>query len=612
MAKPEANAPDNATLVSVGKQEAFKQIVFRYQNAVSGGKLVLTHWGGDLDFTGIPTVANPAGAWHHYVAVRKGTSYAVYCDGIQTWSTNKVKELNIQPSKDVCIGRQVSRTDRQFKGLLDDVRIYAQALDESDVRRLYAGRDPAGAARGEAPDTLAHVPAPVLHYAFEDASNLGKDSAPGGAHLTKAGEGTLTQVDSPLGGKALKFGARLESTTFPEAVPSNGRPFTVSMWVQGSPTDDRTWLSSVNASHSPSFISWGNPTEATIGCMLSCQADADRWKTVRYYVRKEAGGAVDFKVENQLAGLFLSERDLRWHHLALVYDPARGVNIFVDGEDVECNSIGAFDYDSCRDGGVFYLGAKSTGPNAVFKGCLDEVKVFDKPFNIPQVRAVMRADAGALRVLPADGAVAVDAGATLEVNGTDESFSALTGAGTLDLASGRLAITSTNTFAGALEGNGTLVLPAGAELTLGQNPTNFTGYFEMAGGALVLPAGVASIPATFRPLTVDPAAGAAYPGDVEIPDGTALTVSAGAYGPFVTSPRTIIVCGGGTVTLPSPASTGTWVIGQGAEVVDAGTGDLAERWTVTNLGPQKKARFKTAGGAFTCTVQNSGTLVFFR
>ena len=284
----------------------------------------------------------------------------------------------------------------------------------------------------------------------------------------------------------------------------------------------------------------------------------------------------------------------------------------MDGEDVGCNSKGAFNYDSCRDGGVFYLGAKPSGPNAVFRGCLDEVKVFDKPFNIPQVRAVMRADAGALRVLPEGGAVAVDAGATLEVNGTDESVAALTGAGTLDLASGRLAITSTNTFAGTLAGDGTLVLPSGAELTLGQDPSGFTGYFEMAGGALVLPAGVTSVPATFRPLPVDPADSIAYPGDVEIVDGTALTVTAGAYGPFVSTPRKVIVCGGGTVTLPSQTATGTWVIGQGAEVVDNGTGDLAARWTVTNLGANRKARFKTDGGAFTCTVIGAGTMVIVR
>jgi hypothetical protein len=134
----------------------------------------------------------------------------------------------------------------------------------------------------------------------------------------------------------------------------------------------------------------------------------------------------------------------------------------------------------------------------------------------------------------------------------------------------------------------------------------------MAGGALVLPAGVTSVPATFRPRTVDPADSVAYPGDVEILDGTALTVSAGAYGPFVSTSRKVIICGGGSVTLPSSTAVGTWVIGQGAEVVDNGTGDLAARWTVTNLGANRKVRFKTSGGAFTCTVMGAGTMVIFR
>ncbi|MBR4171543.1 MAG: hypothetical protein IKR48_07820, partial [Kiritimatiellae bacterium] len=244
-----------------------------------------------------------------------------------------------------------------------------------------------------------------------------------------------------------------------------------------------------------------------------------------------------------------------------------------------------------------------------FKGCLDEVQVFNKAFNVPQVRAVMRADAGALRVLPDGGAVAVDAGATLEVNGTDESFSSLTGEGTVELASGRLAITATNTFAGTLTGDGTLVLPSGTELTLANDPSGFTGYFEMAGGSLVLPSGVTSVPATFRPLSVDPAESVTYPGDVEILDGTALTVTAGVPGPFVSTPRNVIICGGGTVTVPSQNTTGTWVIGRGDEVVDNGTGDLADRWTVTNLGAGRRARFTTSDGVFLCTVYGAGTIL---
>ena len=612
-AKPDASGGNKGTLVSIGTESDFKEIVFRYQGAPSAGTLVLTHWGGTLDFTDIPGVANPAGAWHHYVAVRKGSSFAVYCDGVKVWTTSHSHVLNIPESKGVCIGRQVNKTDRQFKGLLDDVRIYAQALDESDVARLYAGRDPAGAARGAAPDALAHVPDPVLHYAFEDASNLGKDSAPGGAHLRKAGNGNLTQVDSPLGGKALKFGARLESATFPEAIPDDGKPFTVTLWVQGSRADDRQWVAAANSAHSPSFFCWGNPSASTISAMYSYHHEVAMWNGVRCYVRgMNNTGTKDINLENGLVGLRYSESDLRWHHLALTYDPLRGVHNYVDGEDVGKNDGNAFTHDSCREGGVFYLGAKTTAPTVAFRGCLDEVQVFDKALNVSQVRAVMRADAGALRVLPEGGAVTVDTGATLEVNGTDESFASLTGAGTLDLASGRLSITSTNTFAGTLVGDGLLVLPTGSELTLGENPTNFTGYFEMAGGSLVLPSGVTSIPATFRPLAVDPAASVAYPGDVEILDGTALTVSQGVPGPFVSTSRRVLICGGGTVTVPSQNSTGVWVIGSGEEIVDNGTGELEERWTVTNLGAGRRARFTTSGGRFVCTVYGAGTVLSIR
>ena len=36
----------------------------------------------------------------------------------------------------MCFGSQVNKTDRQVKGLLDDVRIYAQELDEAVEARL--------------------------------------------------------------------------------------------------------------------------------------------------------------------------------------------------------------------------------------------------------------------------------------------------------------------------------------------------------------------------------------------------------------------------------------------------------------------------------------------
>ena len=272
-----------------------------------------------------------------------------------------------------------------------------------------------------------------------------------------------------------------------------------------------------------------------------------------------------------------------------------------------------FTNDSCRSGGVFYLGAKSTALAAPFRGVLDEVRVFDRELNIPQIRAVMRADMGGVHVLPKGGALSVAAGATLEVNGTDETASTIAGAGTLDFISGRLTLTGPSSFAGTLKGDGTVVLPAGASLTVGTDPQDFTGYVEMAGGAFGLPAGVTSIPATFRMTAIDPSAETTVPGDAEIPDGTALAVTDGFRGPFVTAAGKVVVKGGGTVALPTEAPMrGTWVIARGASVEDAGTGDLNERWTVTNLRKKHTAEFAVQNGEFTCAVSGPGLAVIVR
>jgi len=613
--KPDADCGATGTFVSLGKESPFQEVVFRYIN-ISAGTLCLTHWGTTLDFAAIPSPANPQGAWHHYVAVREGSTYTVYCDGAHTWTTNKLGPLSIPLAKQVCIGRQLNKTDRQFKGLIDDVRIYTEAVDAAGVQRLFAGKDPVALARGTVPDAGADAPAPVLHYAFEDASSVGKDSA-GTNDLSTIGTGTLALIDSPLGGKALKFDAYrsvyLRSAGFPEAIPSNGQPFTVSFWLQTHQADEFTRQGI--STHYPSFVCWGCPTNSTIGYMLSYWFDVnDRTWSARCYVRKQGGlGAIDLCAGTTVPGLHDCDASQRWHHVATTYHPSVGVRNYVDGQFVDGFSAnGAFTSDTTRDGGYFYLGAKSTATWARFRGALDEVKVFDQALSVHQIRATMRAAAGGARVLPAGGAVTVAEGATLEVNGTDEEASHISGSGTLDLVSGRLAIAGTNTFAGTLAGDGTLMLPAGAELTLGADPAGFTGYFEMAGGALALPEGVTRVNATFRATAIDGAAQVSYPGDVEIPDGAALTLTAANKGPLITANGTVTLLGGGTITLPEPQAVGSWEIARGTSVVDAGSGDLNERWSVANAGEKHIVKFSVSSGAFRCRVYGSGSLFFVR
>lgn len=618
-AKPDADCPAAGTLLSFGREGDFREVVFRF-NDIASGTMVLSHWGGTLDFADVTTPAAPQGAWHHYAAVRQGTRFTVYVDGVETWTTTKAGTLALEALREVCLGRQVNKTDRQFKGRLDDVSIYGCALEADQVARLSRNLTPRAVARGAQPDALVLVPPPVLHYAFERAEAPGFDSAPGAHHLVKVGEGTFTLVDSPLGGKALQFDnwnhAYLRSETFPDVIPVDGKPFTVSLWVQTSTADVSIW-NNESGTHTPSFISWGDPDAKTLGYLLSYWWDTGAvhgFSTPRCYVGG-VYGTFDRNFETVLTGLRDGDPLRRWHHYATVYDPEAGIRNYIDGVYLPgVSHEGAFTTRAATEGSVFYLGAKATQTAVSFRGALDEVKVFAAALDARQVRAVMRADAGDLHVLPQGGDVAVADGATLEVNGTQETLGVLSGKGSVDLVSGTLALTNAaSAFDGTLTGEGTLRLAAGADLTLATAPTAFTGYVELAGGTLTLPGGVRTIPATFRVTPVDTARETVCAGDVEIPDGTALALTAAYRGPFVTAHGRVVVCGGGSVTLPTPAAVGTWVIGQGAEDVrDDGAGALADRWHVTNLPALRTARFQISGGTFLCTIQPSGTLLLIR
>ena len=619
-AKPAADCPAEGTLLSLGQQSDFREVVFRFDKGIASGTMVLSHWGGALDFKNVTTPAATQGVWRHYAAVREGSRFTVYVDGVATWTETRAGALGLAAVKPLCLGRQVDRTDRPFKGRLADIAVWGRALGASEIARLFRRETPRAVARGARVDALAGVPAPVLHYAFEDASQVGFDSAPGAHHLEKAGAGAFTLVDSPLGGKALQFDAYnhayLMCAAPPGVLPDDGRPFTVSLWVQTAAADARTWLADAGK-HSPTFVSWGDPAKKTIDVMLSYWHDESAphgFATPRCYVGG-VSGAVDKNGDAVLPCLREASPARRWHHYAVVYDPAAGVCTYVDGvHQPALSQNGAFATRAASAGNVFYLGAKTTAPDATFRGALDEVKVYAAALDARQIRAVMRADAGALRVLPEGGDVAVAAGAALEVNGTDETVGALTGQGAVNLLSGALTLTNAaSAFEGTLAGDGTLRLAAGAAWTLARAPTAFTGYVELAGGALTLPEGVEAIPATFRVTPLDTARETVCAGDVEIPDGTALALTAAYRGPFATARGRVIVAGGGSVTLPAPAAVGTWVIAQGAEDVrDDGAGALADRWRVTNLPATRTARFQISGGAFLCTVPPSGTLLLVR
>ena len=450
-AKPTANCPAQGSFLSFGTSGDFHQIQFRFQ-VFSARTLVLAHWGGTFDFTGIPSTNAPAGEWHHYVAVREGTTFRVYVDGVQTWSTTKSGTLDFQATRKLHIGSFFGdKNERFFDGDMDNVCVFGRALGEADVQNLYAGGMPATA-----------LPDPVLHYAFEDAANPGKDSSGNGCDLTATG--TLACEASPLGGKALTFNASalsyLSATPLPAAIPAAGEPMTVTFWVQGGARDE------MQSSTVPTFVSWGDPNASTIDFMLSYRYDMP-WRP-RLYVKK-SGGVHDLGSNKDFLMYPSASDELRWHHFATVYDPAKGLTTYVDGQAVGCLGVSGTFTNVRTAGGTFYLGVKPTNLTYPFHGRLDEVKVYAAALTKAQVRRAIRAEQNqGTRVLPAGTDMTVDAGARFVVDYGEQTVASLTGGGNVSITTNAsLTVLAVSNFTGTVTGAGTLGIADGAVLAFG-------------------------------------------------------------------------------------------------------------------------------------------------
>jgi hypothetical protein len=76
--------------------------------------------------------------WHHVAGVREGQINALYVDGVKQSETSVT---DFVPSEEFFhIGRQYSHLDdRYFRGLIDDVRVYNQALNQEGIQLVMRG-----------------------------------------------------------------------------------------------------------------------------------------------------------------------------------------------------------------------------------------------------------------------------------------------------------------------------------------------------------------------------------------------------------------------------------------------------------------------------------------
>jgi autotransporter-associated beta strand protein len=206
--------------------------------------------------------------------------------------------------------------------------------------------------------------------------------------------------------------------------------------------------------------------------------------------------------------------DGAWHMVTYV-DAAGSYAIYQDGNPVALSSANAGFMQAVEQGSTVSFGITTdsfSGDGTVnFNGMLDEIQIYNRALTAPQIQGLYTSDspnpAPASSVLPALSAVTVATGASLDLNGVNQTIGALSGSSgsSIILGTGQLTVSSplTTIFAGSISGQGGSLVKSGNGTLMLSGSTTYTGGTTVTAGKLLieptsattsaLPTGVLSI-----------------------------------------------------------------------------------------------------------------------
>jgi WD40 repeat protein/serine/threonine protein kinase len=90
------------------------------------------------------------GGWHHICGTYDGVNIRLYVDGVEDSTSPDTYRDNIDTNNyNVWIGNNSQYPEREWNGLIDDLRIYSYALSEAQVKEIYTERGPGSNERPE-------------------------------------------------------------------------------------------------------------------------------------------------------------------------------------------------------------------------------------------------------------------------------------------------------------------------------------------------------------------------------------------------------------------------------------------------------------------------------
>ncbi len=321
---------------------------------------------------------------------------------------------------------------------------------------------------------------PVAAYSFDDVS---------GSMIINTGTGGAAMNGTLTGDAAIVSGGK-----FGNAVKLSGNGSV----VVNSPITDTGGAANWTLS------AWVNTT--TPGAVIMDKSDGGwTWDNSVFYLGGGNGagsGGVPSAVRYgrgffQAASSTPPVDDGTWHMVTYV-DVAGSYAIYEDGNPVALSSGNAGFMQAIEQGSTVSFGITTdsfSGDGTVnFNGMLDEIQIYNRALTAPQIEGLFTSDspnpAPASSVLPSQSTVTIATGASLNLNGVNQTIGALSGnsGSSITLGTGQLTVSSplTTIFAGSISGQGgSLVKSGNGTLTL-SGPNTFTGGTTVIAGRLLI------------------------------------------------------------------------------------------------------------------------------
>ena len=350
-------------------------IVTPAEGYCGGGTPQIFFWsgedGGTVDICASPAIKT--GIWYHAVTVYTGTSAKVYINAVEEGSDTSGTIVSNTNNIQIGEGDDFGKLD--FKGLMDDVRIYNRALTADEIKRLY---NLGGTVKLNTSQNLNNNNSLqnglVGWWTFD-----GKDIS-GVQAYDKSGNGNRGILTGGPTRAVGKIGQGLEFDATDDYV-SRSINSSSNLWMG---TQDWT----VSA-----WVKFANPGGGTEEGILGTWNGQDKY----WYIRKEAAtGKIFYRLsassnaaDISTATLGNAITDTGWHYIVLAFDRDVTATLYQDGVSTATGSISNVNGKDITNSvdTEFNIGQIGEHLSAFyFKGLLDDVRVYNRVLSVDEIK----------------------------------------------------------------------------------------------------------------------------------------------------------------------------------------------------------------------------------